>query len=301
VHKKIHNFILLLLISSSYALLQKSVGAQVAATKSKHPFHSSVSKPKISSPLLFMSDFEQGDLAGWSKEVCCSDSVRVVKDPVRSGTSAVRFYLRKDDPDVMNSRRSELALQPIPTNSERWYGFSIFLPDNWATDPTMEIVAQWHEYPDFSLGETWRSPPLSLSTLNGSWHVGRRWDPNPLTKKNTLGLGGGIEDIKLESYKIGVWTDWVFHIKWSYKADGLLEIWKDKNLIVRRNGPNTYNDQVGPYFKIGVYKPDWKYNPQKSTIKTRIVYFDEVRIGDNNITYADIAPHLFNVDSRKKR
>lgn len=243
------------------------------------------------SPLLRTSDFEQGDLGGWRKEICCRDSVQPVRAPVRSGNFALKFHLRKDDPDVAASKRAELLLSPVPSDAERWYRFSIFLPENWAPDRSMDIVAQWHEYPDFSIGESWRSPPLSLSTMDGNWRIGRIWDPNPLTLKNTPGLGGGTERIDLGGYALSVWTDWIVHVKWSYQADGLLEIWKNGNLVVQRIGPNTYNDKVGPYFKMGIYKPDWKHKPEKSTTDTRTIYFDEVHIGDKSTSYTDIAPH----------
>ncbi len=245
---------------------------------------------KTSFPLLFMSNFEQGDLGGWHKEICCGDAVQSVSVPVRSGNFALKFHLRKNDPDVMGGRRAELALRPVPAKAERWYGFSIFLPDTWAADPVTDIVAQWHEYPDFSKGESWRSPPLFLFTKDGSWRIGRIWDPNPVTLKNTPGPGGGTERIDLGNYAVGVWTDWIVHVKWSYQTDGLLEIWKNGNLVIQRTGPNTYNDKVGPYFKIGIYKPDWKYKPEKSTTETRTIYFDEVRIGHESNSYIDIAP-----------
>jgi Polysaccharide lyase len=250
-----------------------------------------VTKVKISPSLLFKSDFEQGDLGGWYKEICCSDSVQSVSVPVRSGNFALKFYLRKNDPDTMSGRRAELALKPVPANAERWYEFSIFLPDNWTADPVTDIVAQWHEYPDFSVGESWRSPPLSLSTVDGNWRIGRIWDPNPLTLKNTPGLGGGTERIDLGGYEVGRWTDWIIHVKWSHQPNGLLEIWRNGNLVVQRTGPNTYNDKVGPYFKMGIYKPDWKYKPEKSTTETRTIYFDEIRVGDKSAGYTDIAPH----------
>ncbi len=278
------------IISQTFSIANPKANQSRQAQKSR-PSGSipSVNKSKPSSHLLLMSGFEREDLRNWGRETCCDDSVKLVSSPVRSSTSAVRFYLRKNDPDVAGSRRAEFFLLPIPSNVERWYGFSIFLPENWATDHAMDIVAQWHEYPDFSIGESWRSPPLSLSTMDGNWHIGRIWDPNPLTLKNTPGPGGGAERIDLGGYTVGVWTDWIIHVKWSHRANGLLEIWKNGTLVVQRTGPNTYNDQVGPYFKIGVYKPDWKYKPEKSTTETRTIYFDEVRIGDESANYADIS------------
>ena len=52
----------------------------------------------------------------------------------------------------------------------------------------------------------------------------------------------------------GAWTDWVFHVKWSYGPDGVLEVWKNSQKIVTKSGPNTFNDARGPYMKMGIYK-----------------------------------------------
>lgn len=93
---------------------------------------------------------------------------------------------------------------------------------------------------------------------------------------------GGKEKIDLGPYEAGTWTNWKFHVKWSYQSDGLVEIWKDGQLVVSKTGPNTYNDRQGPYFKIGIYKPDWKYKPQKSNTTQRVIYFDEVRVENNS-------------------
>jgi len=60
----------------------------------------------------------------------------------------------------------------------------------------------------------------------------------------------------------GKWTG--ISYKWSHKPDGLLEVWKDGKLVVRKTGPNTYNDEKGPFLKMGIYKPHWKSKPKRS-------------------------------------
>lgn len=240
------------------------------------------------SAIIFVGNFESG-FSEWGKELCCTHSATIVTSPVRAGNQAIKFTLNKSDPDVASSKRAELKRGTVPANSEEWYGFSLFLPLNYIADPSFEIVAQWHEYPDKNLGETWRTPPLSLMTYKGNFQLHRRWDPNPVTRDKP-GSGGGIESVPIGPYKTGVWTDFVFHIKWSYKSDGLLEVWQNGNLVVRKAGPNTYNDQRGPYFKMGVYKPEWKSAPSKSNNTQRVIYFDEVRVGDASTSYQNVAP-----------
>jgi len=205
---------------------------------------------------------------------------------VRAGDQAIKIHLKKDDPHVAGSKRAELKLGEVPANSEQWYAFSVFLPSSYKQDPSGEIIAQWHDLPDRDLGEVWKSPALTLVTQNGRFYLNRIWDSKPVTQKNPEGR----ETIDLGPYQTGKWTDLVFHIKWSYTSDGLLELWQDGNLIVSKTGPNYYNDQRGPYLKIGIYKGDWKRQPEKSVVSKRSIYFDELRVGGSNARYEDVAP-----------
>lgn len=225
--------------------------------------------------VLFKGTFDSGFEPEWAKELCCSHSARIVSTPGGRGGRAVKFTLNRTDPDIADSKRAEIKLDRVPAKSERIYRFSSYLPGDYATDPSMEIVAQWHETPDFEIGETWRSPPLYLKTQNGRWVLSRRWDPNRLTRNNTP---AGTETIDLGPYRKGAWTDWVFRVRWSYDSNGLVEVWKDGKQVVKKIGPNTYNDEIGTYFKIGFYKPDWKSRPQESKTTQREIYFDRVRV-----------------------
>lgn len=49
---------------------------------------------------------------------------------------------------------SDHARRPqVQIGGEYWYGFSIYLPEDYVADAIWEIVAQWHGRPDFDLGE----------------------------------------------------------------------------------------------------------------------------------------------------
>jgi len=222
------------------------------------------------SSTTFKSDFESG-FSGWEKELCCEHSAQIVRSPTRAGRYAAKFTFYRTDP----KRRAELKLNPVPANSEWTYRVSTFLPVDYENDPSYEIITQWHEIPDRHLGETWRRPPLNLSIRNGQFTMSNRWDSKPVTVSSKE---GGTQKWNLGPITKGQWIDWVFHVKWSHKADGLLKVYKNGRLVVSKTGPNTYNDKVGPYFKIGIYKPQWKVNPRKSTTTQRVIYFDQVRV-----------------------
>lgn len=240
---------------------------------------------------LFVGDFEDGSLEGWRTELCCDHSVRVVEEAARRGRYAARFELHRDDPDVSSSRRAEL-LPPRhdDVGGEYWYGFATMLGPDWERDASPEIVAQWHGYPDFDDGETWRSPPLSLIVRDDRYILQIRWDPKRVTSGNDPRPEGDVEDIDLGEIAPGEWTDWVFHVRWSYASDGVLEVWRDGERVHVREAPNCYNDARGPYFKIGIYKWDWKSRPERSTTSQRVLFHDEVRIFGEAASYEDVAP-----------
>ena len=243
---------------------------------------------EASGGIRFVGDFETGDLSDWrTNEQCCAHSINIVDTPVRAGRNAVRFEVRRDDADVADSKRAELKLAPVPAKSERWYAVSLYLPEEYQEDPTPEIVTQWHATPDFDKGETWRSPPLALLTHEGKWRIGWRWDSKRVTEGNTP---EGSQGRTLGSYETGRWTDWVFHVKWSWEEDGLLQVWKDGKQVIHHKGPNAYHDKTGTYFKTGIYKWPFKSDPDAAKVDKRVLYVDEIRIGGPDSTLDAVMP-----------
>jgi hypothetical protein len=239
--------------------------------------------------LAFIGNFETGDFSGWNLEdLCCQHSAQIVSSPTRAGNYAAKFTLNRNDPIVSKGKRAELKrYRESYMGSEHWYGLSIYLPNDWVEDTAPDIVVQWHDRHDFWLGETGKPPSFGLSINGKDWRISNTWDPNLVTKKNNV---VGKESLYSGAFKRGVWTDWVFHIKWSHEADGIIEVWKDGTRIVNKRGPNTYNDLLDPYLKIGSYKYTWKGNIVPSTANKRVIYFDEVRIGNASASYKDVAP-----------
>jgi hypothetical protein len=232
-----------------------------------------------SSELLFRDDFEAGIAEDWIYERPNDNAVQVVDAPGRLG-NAVKFDLRRGD-----GERAEIRLAREPAGAERWYGFKTLLPENWESDRSFEMIAQWHGWPDFEQGESWRTPPLSLIVEGDRIKIHNRWDPKRVTENNDPTPEGGTETIWQGNYAKGEWSDWTFRVKWSHRSDGLIQVWRDGEKIVDRRGPNTYNDESGIYFKTGLYKPHWKNeNSDTSTTTRRTLYVDDVRIGDRTMT-----------------
>lgn len=197
---------------------------------------------------------------------CCGYSITRSADFARSGKFSTRYELNKTDPDIYASKRTEAARasNDEPTLAERWYGASYY-PKDWVNDPAPELVTQWQSLKGVS-------PPLALWSNNGNWEV----------------VLFGVSHKVIGALESNKWTDFVFHVKWSTGADGLIEIWKDGIKQPSISGANTYSGYPGNYMKNGIYKWPWAH-PDKYTSKTtkRVIYIDDVRIGSS---YKDVAP-----------
>ncbi|HEY9199178.1 MAG TPA: polysaccharide lyase [Gammaproteobacteria bacterium] len=221
-------------------------------------------------------------------EYVSGNAPTIVQAPHRSGRYAIKTLLNRSTSPV--SYRTEMqfskCMQVMP-GQEYWYGFSIFLPTNYVSDSLWEIVAQWHSSPDPAEADGGLNPPVALQTTNGVWTVLTRWDSKPITVRPDY---EGSNRYTLGAYATGKWTDWVFRIKWSPYQDGIIQVWKDGQKVIDKAGPIGYNDAIGPYFKMGLYK-DWKdrVNPT-GVVSERILYHDELRIAGPNGSYADVAP-----------
>ena len=237
--------------------------------------------------VLFQGDFESGTPYPFTTEAWHTDSVVIVKAPARSGTHAAKFTLSYDDPIVNGGKRAEVVKAHDAMNADFWYGFSLFVPDDWIRESWPEIIAQWHDVAD--PGERSRSPPLSLMIEGNTFRLEVRWDPVAIMTTNVVSPKGGVVTFWRGGLETGRWIDWVFHVRWSWQADGFIDAWMNGAQIVQRAGPDAYNDQSGPYFKMGLYK--WLWNAgQYQVAKQRILYFDEFREADGAGTYAEVDP-----------
>lgn len=238
--------------------------------------------------LIFVDGFESGKLDRWSfRWLRRRKSARIVSTPVRFGKRALEVSLRRNDPMFSKGKRSELQVPGhYDLGRAYWYGFSVYLPKDWKPDWKGDVVAQWFATRDEILGERPRSPSLALRIKKKHWIVTYRYDRKQLSVRNTAPKG----KVYKTPYRRGVWTDWVFHVRWSAGDDGVTRVWKNGKPVATRKGPNTYNDAVGPILKIGIYKAPWNKPEAKSAVSSRLLYFDEVRVGTAAVGYAGVAP-----------
>jgi hypothetical protein len=169
---------------------------------------------------------------------------------------------------------------------EYWIGFSIFLADGYYSNNWV-LHHQYHGSPDqpptCDPAEPWRNPifRVAATKLGGKFYAYCVWDSRQRTP--AIGDYEGSHSDNYGTPPVGQWCDFVINIKWSYEADGFLKIWKNGVLVTDYTGGNCFNDDIGPYMKIGIYGD----LEQDQTIT---VYYDELRIGDSNSSYSEVAP-----------
>jgi len=244
------------------------------------------------SSIILTTTFDDG-YPGWKEELCCEHSAQFVGTPIRgggTGSKALKITFKKTDATRRGDVRAELRHNSLPYKSERWYAVSLLFPSNFAPTEKSFIVTQWHDFPDD--GEPWKIPPLFISTKGERLNVGNRWDS--VTRRITP-KRGGQEGIKRQDWDIGPlpknrWVDFVVHVKWSHESDGFLEVFKDGVKVVSKTGPNTYWDERGPFWKIGMYASDIDDEPSLYDFNEQVIYYDRIRMGDASASYKAIAP-----------
>lgn len=150
-----------------------------------------------------------------------------------------------------------------------WYGFAVYFPTvGYARDDEREVINQWYQD---------GSPATSLRT-----------------EADRIILESGNKESNRKEYDLGAitkdtWNTFVLHFIHSYNSDGLVEVWHNGTKVLTLTGGNMYND-VLPKWKIGLYKSSFK-DPGASDVKTRIIYFDNIRVGSERATYNDVDPN----------
>ncbi|OQP57722.1 hypothetical protein A3860_08815 [Niastella vici] len=203
-----------------------------------------------------------------SKQAAASYSITQSTTQFFNGTKAVRFELHDTDPEVSNGTRAELSF-PKTTNLHRWYSYAMYIPsDQFKYDTDDDVITQFHQ----GGGVT---PALCLRVKQDHLYV------------RILGVWNDLGTLGKDK-----WHSYVLHVNHSSNSDGLTEIWIDGAKVFSKTGANAY--PVGttysmPWLKMGIYKSNWNGSGTTLT-NVRVLYFDDIRIGDENATYNDMVP-----------
>jgi len=253
-----------------------------------------IKETRAAGNLLFVGDFETGDFSGWHcKNGSWGNCPTVVSAQgsvqPRAGSFMMKSFLNPRTSSVAYRTETVLLgendiLHEFNIGSEYWFGLSIYLPGGQPLE--MGVLGQFHGRADTHLGERSRNPHLALRLYDGSWRVTMNWDSKPNTYESGERVYDGSKDWVLGAAEADKWTDWVIHVKLSYESDGLLEVYQDGQKVISHNGGNCYNDERGPYWKMGIYNASWKDRPG---IGARVAYHDELRVGGADASYKDVA------------
>lgn len=233
------------------------------------------------------------EIGGWIKEInnARPAAATIVENPFGKKGWAFKFEQRKIDTPA--AVRAEMRLSTVADEPrELWVGWSEYLPaDDWGTpDAHQAVIGQFHEQPDFHLGEDWRSPPIMRKIQNGHYYLNIMWAAAAVNTNNTKD-GEITPDLGL--ILTDQWVDWVWHIKYAYDNTGIFELWKNGVKVYTRNNlPNSFNDVAVPYFKIGVYEGAWCCEPwvSQSPGTKRTVYIYNLKIGKPGASYNEMKP-----------
>lgn len=194
-----------------------------------------------------------------------------------NGTKCAKFELWYTDTMNNSGTRSEITF-PTNTNNNRWYSFAIYFPClDWAYDTDDEVINQWHQGGGLT-------PALCIRTMRDSIYVRIVKDVTGQAQDTWINLGV-IEK--------NIWRAYVMHINHSSTSSGLIEIWRDGRQILYRTGANMYTvggSVTNPNWKLGIYKSGW--NDEETTLtKRRVILFDDIRLGNENASYREVAPN----------
>lgn len=201
-------------------------------------------------------------------------SIQRVPQPSLHGEDSLRFELRKGE-DWANRSGSRTFRAEVdtdeypPMKSVRWYRLDLYLPQDFPIEDNRLVLAQWHGEDKTHLGEVGRSPVLAFGSRSGRFFITLRHsaervvrDADAVPSKELFGTN---------SFPVNEWNDFVVQAKWSYEADGFINIWWQGKPVVQYRGPVGYNDDVGPYLTFGIYRDDSE--------KTYVTYVNQVRSG----------------------
>lgn len=217
--------------------------------------------------LLFEENFEGNDPLATvhNIETGMDHSLTVVPEPLYPNNHAARFELRESDPLVKRGSRAEITIvkgeeNQIPKNT--WYSFDVYFPsDGYKDEEDTDLINQWHQE---------GTPSSSIRIKNGRFQLKTG---NLVENRKTIDLGKATKDR---------WHNFVIHFIHSDQSDGLIELWLNDEKLIERKGGNMYEGHL-PKWKLGIYKSTW--NDEKTTTDKRVLYFDNIKVGNENSLY----------------
>lgn len=169
--------------------------------------------------------------------------------------SNMRFELRSGDRWVGDSNstveRSEIAsYKTLAFNQSYTVQYKFMIEPGAINTAKWLVIGQLHATEDED--DEGVSPPFELGLMGERMQVTVHWSTSAQTNWSNVTENTLYTDTK--NVQRGHWYDIKLTVKFDPFGNGLLDVWRDGIQLVDYNGPLGFNDQVGPYWKNGIYR-----------------------------------------------
>lgn len=230
------------------------------------------------------------DPANWKPHIV-GGSFDVSSDYSLSGGNSWKYTL-----GYGQERSEHTLLSPnfyiLDYEAEYWVGYALYFPTG--TELQRCTMGQLHGRPDHprydgsncgTACDYYRNPLLSIGPSNvGDVLVTHKaqisrcgWDQATCSVEYDSARWRTVD----YPWKVGSWNYVVLNFKLSYSGTGFNKVYLNGDLVYDYSGNIGYNDDVGPYWKMGQYC---------NLDSTQEVYYDEFRVGDSSSSYSEVVP-----------
>lgn len=218
--------------------------------------------------LVYEEDFEGSKPFSTAHgiEKGASHSITYVSKPGDSKGKAAKFELRYKDPVVKGSKRVEVTVvkgESGDIGKDSWYAFDLLVPSDYKNEDKKELINQWHQDGD-------ASAQINIKDGRFFWR---------------FFINGKTQDYDLGAIQKGKWNTFVIHMYHSSGSDGITELWLNDKKLLNLKGKNMNSGDL-PKWKVGIYKSNWMDG--KTTVDTRVLYYDNIKVGNKQATYSDM-------------
>jgi hypothetical protein len=186
----------------------------------------------------------------------------------RDGSTGVRLLTKIGDSNVSGSgshERNDLTTSQTQTDCyegrEQWWAHSTLFPSNFvipASDGTYKFNLFFQFHHTGGTGQPNMAAEV-VSNANGGLRLRIYGGPSVDREQKRVSLG---------PIQKNVWYDFVYHVKWSSKSDGLFDAWVNGKKVLTHRGPTLYAGQ-GCYVKPSNYHS--AFGKENAVIHDRIV------------------------------
>ncbi len=214
------------------------------------------------------------------------DNLQWVQDPAGSKRIVLQARLRASDEMVFGGRRTEIIPQrEMVGDGVRWYGFSVYFPEDWQPHPYPTLVAQLHTSQDKVI----TSPPLALVVQGNNLDLELYANHRPLGGEEPITRSNSARQlIRLDKLRLGRWYCFVIRADWSHTpGSGALKLWMNGDRVYESaNLYNSYDTTKGNYPKAGLYMPGM------ASVNERKIYLDFIHVGGPRMGYEEMAAQM---------